>query len=272
MGKNNQDSIVSFNQFISEFLTKADKFLNWREKREKIDNRSLDYIDSLYYYGLSDEAGRQLYYIQYRNSNLHNKLAVLNKSRKLYIDWVFFKVLDEFKNDLKRRGYSYSHDTWLRLNYPILFKDIISYNIDNNDPYLALAVIRRESRFDPHAVSRVGALGLMQLMPATAAQMAGVKKVSQSMLFDPGYNVKLGCKYLNWLERRLHKNEIVIAAYNAGPSAAKRWRRQAGTDTETYIETIGYDQSRNYTRWVIGDYLWYKHIWPNEFGRQDVSE
>ena len=139
------------------------------------------------------------------------------------------------------------------------------YNSGEIDPYLALAVIRRESRFDPYAISGVGATGLMQLMESTAAQMNGTRTISQESLFDPGYNVKLGFKYLRWLKRRLPNDEMVIAAYNAGPSAAKRWHKQAGTDIETYIETIGYDQSRNYTRWVMGDYLWYKKIWPIEF-------
>ncbi len=267
LGGSVKDSIFTYDEFMTGFIEKVEKFLSWRVKKKRIDEKQLSHVDSLFYYGLTDEAGRQLLNIYYRNSNLYSRLEVLKKSRKLRLDQVFFKVLDDLKGNLKRQGLSYSRDTWNGLNYPVLFKDLLSYNVNDIDPYLALAVIHRESRFNPHAVSEVGALGLMQLMPVTAAQMAGAKEICQKTLFNPGYNIKLGCKYLRWLRHRLQKNEVVVAAYNAGPTAAKRWRKQAGTDTETYIETIGYDQSRNYTRHVIGDYFWYKRLWPLEFNK-----
>jgi len=266
-GKNEMDSVFTYDEFVIGFMNKVEQFLSWRIKKKLVNEQQLIHADSLYYYGLSDESARQLLDTYYSNPNLYSKFEVLKKSWALHLDWVFFKILDDFKNNLKRQGFSYSRDTWNRLNYPVLFKDLLLYNVNDTDPYLALAVIRRESSFDPYAVSKVGALGLMQLMPATAAQMSGSKEMSQRMLFDPGYNIKLGCKYLRWLRRRLQKDEIVVAAYNAGPTAAKRWRKQAGTDIETYIETIGYDQSRNYTRNVIGDYFWYKYLWPLEFNK-----
>jgi len=260
------DSTYNYDDFINGFLAKAEKYLSARIKTGSTFETAISYADSLFNCGLETEAGRQLLYLYNTGNNLMLDLALLQKSRELNLDWVFFEVLDGFKSALLKRGYSFTRDTWLRLNYPVLFDDIIDYHSEDKlDPYLALAVIRRESRFDPMAVSSVGALGLMQLMPATASQMADVRTIPDNWMFEPGYNIKLGCKYLRWLYARLHKDEVAIAAYNAGPTAAKRWVKQAGSDTDTFIETIDYDQSRDYARWVIGDYYWYRYLWPGHF-------
>ena len=137
------------------------------------------------------------------------------------------------------------------------------------DPMLVMAIAKAESSFNPRAVSPKGAVGVMQLMPGTAAQMAKAKKVTRQALFQPGLNIRLGCRYLSWLRHRLPRPEAIIAAYNAGLPAAKRWQREAGNDPLSYIETIGYEQSRKYARWVIGDYLWYRYLWPREFDNRE---
>lgn len=258
--------ISTFNVFIEAFFNRAERFLLRHTEKIQVENRLMAYIDSLYFYSLESEAGRQTLYIHNRYHDLHTDLILLKKCRELALDMVFFKILEDFKTSLQKSGLSFSHDSWLRLNYPVLFEKRLSYLADDIDPYLALAVIRRESRFEPDAVSRAGALGLMQLLPSTASQMAKVKEIDPETLFDPGYNIKLGCRYIRWLDVRMHRDEVVIAAYNAGPTATRRWEKLAGNDIETFIEIIDYDQSRNYTRWVMGDYLWYKRLWPDLFG------
>jgi TolA-binding protein len=258
-----RDSSITFDMFINDFFARVENFMESRGKSEPPDG-NLGYVDSRYYCGLFDEAERELFLIAIQNDDPRHKINILRRCRQLHFDRVFFKVLDEFKIDLKHRGFTFNRDTWVRLDYPVLFKDRILPNIGRSDPYLALAVIRRESRFNPEAVSRAGALGLMQLMPATAWQMAD-RELAEVELFDPGLNIKLGCKYLNWLARRLTEMEVVVAAYNAGPTAAKRWQKSSGSDIETFIETITYDQSRDYSRWVMGDYFWYKHLWHSDF-------
>jgi soluble lytic murein transglycosylase len=260
------DTVMAFADFMGNFLDDAGKFLSWKIGRKNIDRTMIANADSLYKYGLEYEAGLYLVYLHEKENNLYLDLELINLCHDYNIDWAMFEILEDFTSSLQRRGYSFSYDSWNRLTYPVLYEKIISYHAKNKiDPYLALAVIKRESRFDPLAVSNVGALGLMQLMPPTAAQMAKIKTVPDNWIFEPGYNVRLGCAYLRWLKARLNKDEAVIAAYNAGPTAAKKWQRQAGTDTETFIETIGYDQSRNYTRWVIGDYYYFKFLWPAQF-------
>lgn len=263
LGSHQPDTLFLYDEFLRDFLDEAEKYLNWRVKRQVYDDSDIAYADSLFKYGLEYEAGLHLVYVHNESKNYHRDIALMKKAFNLKLEWAFFEILDDFKVSLQKLGYSFSYDTWDRLSYPFLYMDLVRFHAKGRiDPYLALAVIRRESRFDPLAVSSVGALGLMQLMPATAAQMAKLDDVPLTWMFEPGYNIMLGCSYLRWLDVRLKKDEIVIAAYNAGPSAAKRWKYRAGSDIETYIETIGYDQSRNYTRWVIGDHYWYQFLWP----------
>jgi soluble lytic murein transglycosylase-like protein len=99
---------------------------------------------------------------------------------------------------------------------------------------LVIAVMHVESRFHAFARSDKGALGLMQVMPATGAEIAagaGVDWHGPRTLFDPEQNVRLGVAYLAWLERRFDDLPAVLTAYNAGPgNVAGRLRRGESTD------------------------------------------
>ena len=89
------------------------------------------------------------------------------------------------------------------------------------DPYLILAVIQIESEFTPKAVSGQGAIGLMQVMPATGKFLAkelGISYNGKHTLYDPFINVKLGIHYLSFLEDRFDSTENALAAYNYGPT------------------------------------------------------
>jgi len=88
------------------------------------------------------------------------------------------------------------------------------------DPRLVLAVMHVESRFDPFAVSPVGAMGIMQIMPNTGRDLArrlGVPWQGARTLFDPVVNVRMGVAYLRWLQRRYDDLPTALAAYNWGP-------------------------------------------------------
>ena len=94
-------------------------------------------------------------------------------------------------------------------------------NYENLDPYLVLAVIQVESEFSPKAVSKKGAIGLMQVMPGTAefvAKEMGITFNGSKSLYDPFINVKLGIHYLSILTNRYDSTENALNAYNAGPS------------------------------------------------------
>lgn len=126
---------------------------------------------------------------------------------------------------------------------------------------LVHALIRQESMFDHAAQSPAGALGLMQLMPATAKEVAGKLGVvhSTSMLLQkPDYNIRLGSAYFNEvLERFNGSYPLAIAAYNAGPGRVDKWLatygdpRRPGTDLIDWIEMIPIYETRNYVQRVM---------------------
>lgn len=126
------------------------------------------------------------------------------------------------------------------------------------EPALVLTVVRQESAFDPQAVSPSGARGLMQLMPATARQVARAIRLPTAvgqLTEDAGYNVTLGSAYLAGLIEAFDGSYLLaLAAYNAGPSNVKRWIRRNGdprdakVDAIDWIERIPFDETRNYVQ------------------------
>lgn len=121
---------------------------------------------------------------------------------------------------------------------------------------LELAIARRESEFNPRVVSGVGAMGLMQLMPGTAQDMAkrvGVDYDKGQLTEGYGYNTRLGSEYLAYLQESFGNNPVLIAvAYNAGPGRARSWSkangdpREPGVDIVDWIEAIPFNETRNY--------------------------
>jgi peptidoglycan lytic transglycosylase len=126
---------------------------------------------------------------------------------------------------------------------------------------LLYAVIRQESAFETAAKSRSGALGLMQLMPATARAVAkriGVRFSPAKLVSDANYNLRLGRHYLDrMLEDFGGSYALAIAAYNAGPSRVREWLGELGdprggnTDMVDWIEMLPYDETRHYVEHVL---------------------
>jgi soluble lytic murein transglycosylase len=131
-------------------------------------------------------------------------------------------------------------------------------------PALALAVMRQESSFDPGVVSAAGAHGLMQVMPATAAELARAAHVAAGPLSDPAVNMRLGSAYLRGLLDRFGGVlPFAIAAYDAGPHRVQVWldanRPEAGDDAAMidWIEMIPFGETRNYVQRVLENRLVY---------------
>lgn len=124
-------------------------------------------------------------------------------------------------------------------------------------PALVAGVARQESAFDPGAISSAGAVGLMQLMPATAAELArqqGERTPGRDELTEPSRNLALGVRYLAQLLERFPDSGIgVLASYNAGPHRWSRWRnfREASIDDELLIERIPFRETRLYVKLVL---------------------
>ncbi|MBW3559053.1 MAG: lytic transglycosylase domain-containing protein [Proteobacteria bacterium] len=142
------------------------------------------------------------------------------------------------------------------------------------DPALVYAVVRQESRFNPRAGSRVGASGLMQLMPATAAEVAGNPRLraDPSPLHDPAFNLRLGQTYLAQLLRQAGvEGDLLraLAAYNGGRGAVLSTRRKLGADDDVlmHIESLPYAETRNYVERVMANYWIYRRL----FGRDSAT-
>lgn len=130
------------------------------------------------------------------------------------------------------------------------------------EPALVLALIRQESGFNPVAGSPAGAVGLMQILPATAQRMAqriGVPFDRFRLVSDPSYNLRLGRAYLDELLGRYGgAYPMALAAYNAGPARVDEWlgelgdpRRERDFDMVDWIELIPYRETRNYVQRVL---------------------
>ena len=126
---------------------------------------------------------------------------------------------------------------------------------------LALALTSQESSFNAAAVSSSGALGLMQLLPGTARDVAaklGVPFIQDKLTRDPAYNVQLGSQYLTEMLRRFGGSyELAAAAYNAGPNRVARWLETMGDprdgkiDMVDWIEMIPFRETRNYVQSIM---------------------
>jgi soluble lytic murein transglycosylase len=125
------------------------------------------------------------------------------------------------------------------------------------------ALCREESNFNAAIVSHAGAIGLSQLMPATATQTAGWLglKVTTSQLDDPALNAKIGAKYLDTVYRQHDKSPyLALAAYNAGAGRTKEWRTAWGdVPTDEYVERIPFRETRDYVKRVMGTWQTYRY-------------
>ena len=135
---------------------------------------------------------------------------------------------------------------------------------------VALGVIRQESSFDAGARSPAGAVGLMQLMPGTAAQVARQLGSAAGELTDPVANVRLGVTYLGAQIERFGALAPALAAYNAGPRRAQEWLQVNGNpadgvvDPIDWVELIPFEETRNYVQRIVESVTIYR-------AREDVA-
>ena len=140
------------------------------------------------------------------------------------------------------------------------------------DPLVLHAVIRQESRFQSDVLSSAGAVGLMQLMPRTAAEVARKEKMpkpGRKELLIPAVNIRLGAAYLSRLVKEFGGDYFrAVAAYNAGEAAAERWWKRSNGDPAAFLEGINYKETRFYLRRVFLNLLQYYRIYrPEMFAR-----
>ncbi len=134
------------------------------------------------------------------------------------------------------------------------------------DPFLVAGLIHQESVFMHDAVSPAGAVGLMQIMPATGKRVAekiGLENFHPGLLQDPEVNLTIGTAYLEGLASRYEEDwPKVFAAYNAGPGAVARWTtRMPRADTDEFVEGILYRETRIYVKKVLYNWSLYHRIY-----------
>lgn len=158
---------------------------------------------------------------------------------------------------------------WQRAYHPLRYTTAIESAADRHklDPYLIAAVINAESGFDRSQVSHAGAVGLMQLMPSTAEEVATAEGIAGAIdterLKDADVNIAIGTRHLADLLGKYGDTETALAAYNAGSGNVDRWITEGKTTTLTVAQ---FPETRAYVERVLAEQARYRELYPEAFG------
>ncbi len=158
-----------------------------------------------------------------------------------------------------------------KFKYPLEYTETISEEAQKAglDPYLVAAVINTESGFDPDAVSPVGAIGLMQIMPETGEWIAGklgYDDFSTDMLYDESTNIQFGCWYLSFLDERFSGDiPLITAAYNAGHNRVAEWLSDETISDGEALISIPFEETEQYVKKVTRAIEKYLEYYPQAF-------
>jgi soluble lytic murein transglycosylase-like protein len=189
--------------------------------------------------------------------------------------WLLARVEDKVNEAIKiasdeiykrRSSFSVDHDYWL-ISYPFLYSSYALNSAEKYgfDPLLVLALIRQESRFQHKVISSAKAVGLCQLMPGTAREVArsiNYPAPDSTALCTPPYNIELGSKYLSGLLKQFNgQGHLAVAAYNAGPGSVSKWlKTNANFDPDLFVELIPYQETQKYVINVFENYWVYTNL------------
>jgi soluble lytic murein transglycosylase len=154
-----------------------------------------------------------------------------------------------------------------KIAYPRAFPALVSKNAKANalPEGLQLAIMREESAFSPRIESFANAIGLTQMIIKTAKRFANGATVTRELLLDPTKNVEIGSRFLGFLWKHFNAvPPLTIAGYNAGESAVEHWLTERGNlAMDEFMETIPYDETRNYTKRVLASYFAYAWLYDD---------
>ena len=150
--------------------------------------------------------------------------------------------------------------------FPRKYRDEINELADkyNLDRYLVASVINIESSYDVNALSKAGAMGLMQLLPSTASEMASRLKIDfeKNDLYDVRTNIELGCYYLSYLMDMFDENVVnVLSAYNWGLQNVKDWIAKGNVGKDGEITNIPIAETQNYIKKFESNAFVYRNIY-----------
>ncbi|HEX9576532.1 MAG TPA: lytic transglycosylase domain-containing protein [Myxococcales bacterium] len=158
------------------------------------------------------------------------------------------------------------------LAFPLAFREQIARASQSSaiPPDLLQALMREESALDPRALSATGALGLTQVMPATARMIARKLKLrgyQTARLYDPETNIRIGGAYLGELYARFQHPALAFASYNAGPSTVAGWVKARGSlPLDQFVEEIPIDETRGYVKRCLRSFAAYQFLYGNGRG------
>jgi soluble lytic murein transglycosylase len=255
---------------ISPLVGRRDGDVDLSSPAMEGDNIHLDKASELSRLGLIPDAKREMYRVLRdieRNrsliipvSSLFSRIGDFNRSH-LIIRKYFGHIIRSYPGNNTPRLY------W-QLGYPQGYKELVIKHARQNrlPPELVFAIVREESAFDPDALSRSGAIGLMQILPPTGKYLADEtrqKNFSPLSLYDPVLNIQLGSFYISRLLERFSNDKVLaIAGYNAGPNAVSKWVEKKGySDQEEFVEEIPYRETRLYVKRVLRSYFAYQALY-----------
>ncbi len=159
-------------------------------------------------------------------------------------------------------------ESWQRRYYPLRYAAEIEDSALRHEvnPFLVASVINAESAWQPDAVSGAGAVGLMQILPSTAEELARRGRVDAGRfplgeLSEPEVNIEYGTAYLRYLVERYHEIEVALAAYNAGLAHADRWTDEGGN----IRDNIDFPETRHFVLKVARGKDKYERLHPDAF-------
>ncbi|MBI4551237.1 MAG: tetratricopeptide repeat protein [Candidatus Latescibacteria bacterium] len=233
----------------------------------------LDRARALLDVGLIEEAEHELTFVQEANPSTPAALAEITA---LYYEYRLYRQgirAAAFLRRMVESGSSPGQEPVPPLFlYPVPYWTLIQQeaNAHGLDPLFLLSVMRQESRFDRWIASWAGARGLMQLMPATARQLAKQARMpefSVDRLYEPEVSTRLGARFLQeQLSRFGGRPELALAAYNGGPGRVSRWlkKRDAG-EIDEFVEGMDVGETREFVKVVMENYARYTSLLASDF-------
>jgi len=250
-------AVASGADLSNSFLDSTPQALMQRSKRSPLANKMIEQAELLTRFGFDTSGALMVDWTLDKFSRLEPNVQIYLAS----LGDASVKVTT-LPSLLIRRPSLIRRET-MELAYPQPYRILFDKQKTTVDPYLMLAVARKESRFDSKAISPANAQGLMQINPDTAVKLTRGEVVN---LLDPEKNIALGAQYLNELLKRMGgKFHLVLASYNAGEEAVEKWvKRYRLDDAIHFIDLIPYRETRDYVGYVITNYYWYHRLYdPN---------
>jgi soluble lytic murein transglycosylase len=195
-----------------------------------------------------------------------------SETAQLYIDTGHFDRAIEVMKRSVPSYFAVEIDTLPRPYWEALFprpywNDLKRFSVANGlDPYLVASLIRQESEFNPAAVSRANAVGLMQLLPRTGKLVAheeNLRRYNASQLFTPEMNLRLGTRYFRGMVDQFGGSfEYALAAYNAGTDRVEEWMGQGKyRDQQEFVESIPFTETREYVQAILRNASVYRQLY-----------